>query len=94
MIWAYVMVNALDFLTTLVMGVQYEANPIVKRVLERHGWPGFALGKVLVVLYFVVVTYLLRRMRISRRIVGFYQELSICIMIVVVAWNVRFLMLR
>lgn len=90
----YALVNALDFLTTFIVGVQYEANPIVKAVLERYGFAGLALGKVSVVAYFVVVSYLLKRMRVPEKVVSFYQELSICLIAVVVAWNVRFLLLR
>jgi len=91
---AYALVNALDLLTTFIVGIQCEGNPIVRRVLEQYGFAGFALGKTLVVAYFVVITYLLRRMRFPKVVVGFYQRLSVYLIVVVVAWNVRFLILR
>ena len=89
----YALVNALDFLTTLIAGVQFERNSIVKTVLEQYGFAGFALGKALVVAYFIVVTYLMKRMRVPRVVVSFYQGLSICLMVIVVAWNIRFITL-
>ena len=91
---AYTLVNALDFLTTYIVGIQREANPIVKRILDQYGFGGFALGKVLVILYFMVAIYLFKRMRVPKMVVDFYQRLSICLMVVVVAWNVRYLVLR
>lgn len=92
-ITAYVLVNALDFLTTWIAGIHNEANPIVKRVLDQYGFAGFALGKVLVIVYFVIIVYLLKWIRFPKMVVDFYQRLSVCLIVVVVAWNVRYLVL-
>ncbi|MBU1066949.1 hypothetical protein KKE60_04145 [Patescibacteria group bacterium] len=91
---AYALVNVLDLLTTYIAGVQNEANPIVKRILEQYGFPGFALGKVLVIVYFVIIVYLFKWIRFPKVVVDFYQRLSICLIVVIVAWNVRYLILR
>lgn len=90
----FALVNALDILTTYIGGIQNEGNLIVKHILEQYGFAGLALGKTLVVIYFVIVGYLLKRMRFSKVVVDFYQRLSICLIVVVVAWNVRYLLLR
>jgi len=89
---AFALLNALDLLTTYIGGIQNETNPFGQAIIAWQGLLGLALGKVLLIAYIAIFGTLLRRLRLQRW-ASLYNKLVIGIYIVVVAWNIRYLIL-
>ena len=87
----FAVLNALDLLTTWVGGIEHEGNPVGQLLIGQYGFLGLVAAKGLLLLYFLVSTALLKRMRCP--IEKHYRALVTGLYIVIVAWNVRYLVL-
>ena len=88
----FLLLNVLDLMTTLAGGLQNEANPFGQFLIARWGFLGLVAGKVVLVAYYAGSTALMRR--VWRPGARAYEKLMIALMLTVVAWNVRYLILR
>ncbi|HUX76969.1 MAG TPA: hypothetical protein VMY40_10060 [Anaerolineae bacterium] len=88
----FAVLSLLDLLTTYLGGLHNEMNPVTWLVLERYGLLGFALGKVALTAYFVITAKLIGLFH--ERWAASYRGIMCGIGAVVVAWNVRYLVLR
>jgi len=84
----FTLLNGLDLLITYIGGIQNETNPVGRAV----GFVGLAIGKALLIAYSIVLITLMRRLH-RERWADFYQRIVIGIYVVVIAWNVRYLVL-
>ena len=88
----FLLLNILDLITTHIGGFQNEANPFGQFLIARWGFMGLVAGKVVLVAYYAGSTALMRR--VWRPGARAYNKLMIALMLTVVAWNIRFLLLR
>ena len=87
----FLLLNVLDLVTTLIAGLQNEANPFGQFLIARWGFLGLVMGKVVLLAYYAGFTSLLGW--VWRPGARAYNKLMIAIMFTVVAWNVRYLLL-
>lgn len=88
----FALLNILDLLTTHIGGIQNEANPIGQLLIARYGFLGLVAGKALILGWFAVSTSLLKWMQCPLE--KPYRDLLGVLYTILVAWNVRYLILR
>jgi len=88
----FLLLNVLDLMTTLAGGLHNETNPVGQFLIARWGFLGLVMGKAVLLVYYAGSTALMRR--VWRPGARAYKKLMIAIMLTVVAWNVRYLILR
>ena len=88
----FLLLNILDLITTHIGGLQNEANPFGQFLIARWGFMGLVMGKTVLLAYYAGSTSLLRWMQcpLERP----YKKLLITLYVTVVAWNIRYLLLR
>ena len=87
----FLLLNVLDLMTTLAGGLHNETNPVGQFLIARWGFMGLVAGKVVLVAYIAGFTSLLEWVWYPGA--RAYKKLMIAIYLVVVAWNVRYLIL-
>ena len=88
----FLLLNVLDLMTTLAGGLHNETNPVGQFLIARWGFLGLVMGKVVLLVYYAGFTSLLGW--VWRPGARAYNKLMIALMLTVVAWNIRFLLLR
>ena len=95
MLWTFVILNILDLVTTYVGVVRLgmiEENSIMRYVLFQHGFAGLIVAKGLLVCYILCSCALFARRCMPW--LKLYQRLMVGIYIVLVASNLKCLILR
>ena len=87
----FLLLNVLDLMTTLAGGLHNEANPFGQFLIARYGFLGLVMGKAVLLVYYAGFTSLLGWVWYPGA--RAYKKLMIAIYLVVVAWNVRYLIL-
>ena len=88
----FLLLNILDLITTAIGGLQNETNPVGQFLIARYGFLGLVMGKAVLLVYYAGSTALMRRVWCPGA--RAYKKLMIAIYLVVVAWNIRSLLLR
>lgn len=88
----FLALNILDLATTYLIGNEGEGNPIVYLLVRRYGFTSFIGYKALVVAFIVSFIHQIKQVSHSRARIC--MGLATGISIIVVAWNIRYLILR
>ena len=87
----FLLLNVLDLITTAIGGLHNETNPVGQFLIARWGFLGLVMGKAVLLVYYAGFTSLLGW--VWHPGVKWYKKLLNALYIVVVAWNVRYLIL-